>query len=71
MTPIDPDSVHVALHGVTFPASPTDLIRTAVDNGAPDDVVDALRSLPDRPFAGPDQVGMAINGRFGECDPGP
>lgn len=70
MSPIDPDSVHVALHGVSFPALPEELIRTAMDNGAPENVVKALRGLPDRPFEGPAQVGMAVNGRFGECEPG-
>lgn len=45
---------HIA--GVGFPASKGDLLATAKEKGAPDDVIQALEYLPGDTFGGPNEV---------------
>ena len=50
------------LGGVDYPAAKDDLVRTARDNGAPDDVVSALESSEQDSFDGPTAVSSALSG---------
>jgi hypothetical protein len=52
----DPDDVRQYLEGVDFPASKDDLATSAEDNGAPDELVERLRTLGRPDFSGPDEV---------------
>jgi hypothetical protein len=49
------------LSGVDYPASRDDLVSTAERENAPQEVLDALKNLPDRSFESPVQVTEAIN----------
>jgi len=53
------------LKGVSYPATKDDLISAAQSNEAPDDIMNTLRSLPDKSFGGPQEVEMAF-GDMGE-----
>ncbi len=44
------------LRGIEFPASTDDLIAAAESNGAPYQVTEHLKRLPDQTFEGPDDV---------------
>jgi len=48
------------LGGVDYPADRDELVRYAEEQGAPDDVVDALRQLGDRAYADPTEVSEAV-----------
>lgn len=50
------------LGGVDYPASKDELVQTARDNGAPDDVVSALESSGEDSFDGPTAVSSALSG---------
>jgi len=65
MTTPQPDDVQRALHGTRFPAHRDELVGRAGRNDASPAILDALRALPDRSYSGPDQVCMAVCGRFG------
>ena len=47
------------LTGVSYPASKEDLIKHAEAKGAPDEVLEPLRALPDVAYAGVEQVRVA------------
>ncbi|WP_027506981.1 DUF2795 domain-containing protein [Rhodococcus sp. UNC23MFCrub1.1] len=57
---VNPIELQKHLAGADYPASPTDLADLAKSNGADDDVVDALSSMPDDNYDGPDAVSAAI-----------
>lgn len=50
------------LGGIDYPASRDDLVRKAEDSGAGDEVLDALRNLPDRRYEDPTEVSEAVAG---------
>jgi len=50
------------LGGIDYPASKEDIVRTATDAGADDDVLNALEGLPDREYDGPTAVSEAVSG---------
>ena len=52
----DPDDVKQYLEGVDFPASKDDLATSAENNGAPDELVERLRTLGRPDFSSPDEV---------------
>jgi Protein of unknown function (DUF2795) len=52
----DPDEVTQYLEGVDYPASKEVLASAAEGNGAPDELVERLRSLGRPTFSGPDEV---------------
>ncbi|MFT4468840.1 DUF2795 domain-containing protein [Arthrobacter sulfonylureivorans] len=58
-SPID---IQKALGGVDYPASAADLVKNAEDSGAGDDVLSALRNLPDRQYESPAEVSKAVSG---------
>jgi|SwirhirootsSR2_FD_contig_31_4803677_length_236_multi_4_in_0_out_0_1 hypothetical protein len=67
LTSTDPQTLHCALRGACYPALPHDLADVAEQNQASQSVLDLIRALPERPYEGPNQVCMAVHGRFGEC----
>ena len=55
----NPIELQKALAGVTYPASKSDLLKCARDNGAGDSVLADLEKLPEQDYSGPDDVEMA------------
>ena len=47
------------LGGIDYPASKDDLLRTAEEEGADEDVLDAIRNLPGDQFDSPADVSKA------------
>lgn len=60
MSAPNPIEIQRHLSGVDYPASKDDLVSTAQREGAAEDVVDALRSLPDREYDSPTAVSSAV-----------
>jgi hypothetical protein len=52
--------VQKSLSGISYPASKNDLVKHARNNKASDDVLEALSSLPDREYDGPNEVSQAV-----------
>ena len=52
----DPDDARQYLEGVDYPASKDDLATAAEDNGAPNELVERIRTLGRPDFSGPDEV---------------
>ena len=48
------------LSGVDYPASKGELVQHARSQNAPDDVIEALESLPDGEYDGPNRVSSAV-----------
>ncbi len=59
-----PANVQKFLEGVSYPASKDDLIERAEENGAPEEVMETIRSLPADRFGGPQDVMKA----YGEIE---
>ena len=57
---VNPIELQKHLKGISYPASRDDLVSTAEGNGAPGDIVDALRNSGREEFSGPDQVTKAL-----------
>jgi hypothetical protein len=57
-SPID---LQKALGGIDYPATKDDILRTARENGAGDDVLSALEDIPDRSYDGPTGVSEAVS----------
>ncbi len=55
--------VQKALRGVDYPAGPDQLASHAEDNGADQELVDALRRLSQRSFDGPNAVMSELGDR--------
>lgn len=56
----NPIQVQKALGGVDYPVGRDELISKAKDNGADESVLNALQSLPDKQFDGPNAVSQAL-----------
>jgi hypothetical protein len=52
----DPDDARQYLEDVDYPASKEDLVSAAEDNGAPDGLLERLRTLGRPTFSGPEEV---------------
>jgi Protein of unknown function (DUF2795) len=52
----NPEDVTQYLEGVDYPASKEDLASTAEGNGAPEELVERLRTLGRPSFPGPEEV---------------
>lgn len=50
------------LGGVDYPANKDELVRSAEESGAGGEVLDWLRSLPDRDYESPTEVSEAVAG---------
>ena len=53
---ISPDEATQYFENVDYPASKDDLASAAEDNGAPDELVERIRTLGRPDFSGPDEV---------------
>ncbi len=56
----NPIQVQKYLSGIDYPASRDDIVSTAEKEGAPDDILEALRGLDDREYDGPTAVSQAV-----------
>jgi hypothetical protein len=50
------------LGGIDYPASKDTIVSKAEQEGADDNVLDALRNIPDREYDGPTAVSEAVAG---------
>jgi hypothetical protein len=57
---VNPIELQKHLKGVDYPASRDDLVQKAESNGAPKEIVDALRSASKDSFDGPSAVQQAL-----------
>ncbi len=57
---VNPIELRKHLKGVDYPASRDDLVTAAESNGAPQDIVDALRNADKDSFDGPSAVQQAV-----------
>ena len=57
---VNPIELQKHLKGVDYPASRDDLVQAAEANGAPEDIVDALRNAGKDSFDGPTAVQEAL-----------
>ncbi|HJQ29186.1 MAG TPA: DUF2795 domain-containing protein [Rubrobacter sp.] len=53
---LNPDEARQYLEGAEYPASKEDLASTAEGNGAPEELVERIRTLGRPTFSGPDEV---------------
>ena len=57
---VNPIALQKSLAGVNYPTDRDGLISAAKANGADQEVIDALESLGDQSYDGPDQVSKAL-----------
>ncbi|MEU4549328.1 DUF2795 domain-containing protein [Nonomuraea dietziae] len=57
----NPIELQKHLSGVDYPASRDDLVRTAKEQGADQEMIKALQSIPDREYDGPNAVTQAVS----------
>jgi hypothetical protein len=58
----NPTQVQKFLGGIDYPASKDTIVSTAQNEGADDNVLDALRGIPDKEYDGPTAVSEAVSG---------
>ena len=58
---VNPIEVQKHLKGVQYPASREDVVAAAESNGAPQEIIDALRSASQDEFDGPNAVQAALS----------
>lgn len=58
----NPIQVQKFLGGLDYPASKDDIVSKAESAGADDNVMDALRGLPDREYDGPNGISKELGG---------
>jgi hypothetical protein len=61
MAKINPIELQKYLKGVEYPASKDDIIKAAEDNGADDEILDALRNASESSFEKPTDVTKALS----------
>jgi hypothetical protein len=57
----NPIDLQKHLSGVDYPASKDDLVRTAEEQGANDELLEALRGMPDKEYDSPTAVSKAVS----------
>ena len=57
---VSPIEIQKALGGMDYPADKDAIVKHAESKGAGDDVLEALRNLPDRSYEGPTGVNEAL-----------
>jgi uncharacterized protein DUF2795 len=57
---VDPIDVQRHLAGLNYPARKDEVIATAEQNGAPQEVIEALQALADEQFGDPSEVQAAL-----------
>lgn len=58
---VSPIEIQKALGGMDYPADKNAIVKHAESSGASDEVLDALKALPDRSFDGPTGVNEAVS----------
>jgi hypothetical protein len=58
----NPIQVQKFLGGIDYPASKDDIVASAKQAGADDNVLGALQNLPDKTYDGPTDVSEAVAG---------
>jgi hypothetical protein len=61
MANVNPIQLQKFLGGVDYPASKDDLLKKAEEHGADDEVMEALRALPDQEYDAPTAVTKAAS----------
>ena len=61
MAEVNPIQLQKFLGGVDYPASKDDLLKKAEEHGADEEVLQALRDLPDREYDAPTAVTKAAS----------
>jgi hypothetical protein len=57
---VSPIDIQKALGGMDYPARKDDIVRHAEQNGADQEVLEALRRIEDREYEGPSGVSSAV-----------
>jgi hypothetical protein len=60
MATVSPIQLQKHLKGMDYPAGKDELVSHAESHGAPDEVLQALRNIPDRQYDGPGGVSSAV-----------
>ncbi|MBT1001519.1 DUF2795 domain-containing protein [Paenarthrobacter sp. DKR-5] len=58
----NPIQLQKFLGGIDYPAGKDELVKKAEESGADENVLNALRNLPDKKFEGPTGVSEAVAG---------
>jgi len=58
---VSPIEIQKALGGMDYPADKNAIVKHAESSGAGDEVLEALKGLPDRSFDGPTGVNEAVS----------
>jgi hypothetical protein len=58
---VNPIQLQKHLKGATYPMSAADLVSLAESNGADEEVLSALRAIPDREYDGPNAVSHELS----------
>ena len=58
---VSPIDVQKALGGMDYPADKDAIVQHAESSGASDEVLEALRGIPDRSYDGPTGVSEAVS----------
>ncbi len=66
MKGISPESVYNFLEGTSYPAKKDDLIRQAKKNNADRNILDALKTLPDKEYKSQNDVIMVGSKEYHE-----
>ncbi|PZE86789.1 DUF2795 domain-containing protein [Curtobacterium sp. MCBD17_032] len=56
----NPIQIQKYLSGIDYPASKDDIVSTAEGENAPDDVLEALRAIPEGDYDAPTAVSSAV-----------
>ncbi|MCP9989045.1 DUF2795 domain-containing protein [Streptomyces sudanensis] len=59
---VNPIEMQRNLSGVSYPASKDDVVRQAKENGAGKEVMEALKSLPDKEYDSPTAINKEVGG---------
>lgn len=58
---VNPIEVQKALTGISYPATKDEIIETAEGNDAAEEILEALQSLDEQQYDGPDEVEEALS----------
>ena len=59
---VSPIDIQKALGGMDYPASKEQIVRHAQEHGGDEEVIEALKKIPDREYEGPSGVSSAVFG---------
>ncbi len=58
---VNPIQLQKSLKGIAYPASKARLVQHAQQHGADENILSALKDLPDEKFHGPNAVSQAVS----------